>query len=73
MGFDISVSPALSMFKDCDDIYSYALEPVNWAVQAGLLEGVENNLLLPKGTATRAQFATVLVRFCQLLSALEIA
>ncbi len=72
-GIDISVSPAVSMFKDCDDIYSYALEPVNWAVQAGLLEGVENNLLLPKGTATRAQFATVLVRFCQLLSALEIA
>jgi hypothetical protein len=37
---------------------------VEWAVGAELINGMDGNLK-PKGTATRAQVATILMRFCE--------
>jgi hypothetical protein len=37
---------------------------VTWAVNAGLLQG-SNNMLTPKNNTTRAQSATILMRFCE--------
>ena len=37
---------------------------MDWAVNAGLLNGTGAAMLDPKGTATRAQAAAMLQRFC---------
>ena len=61
-GYDVSASADLSGFPDAGDIQSYAKEALSWAVAEGLL-GFEDDSLQPGGTATRAQIATILMRF----------
>ncbi|WP_312612147.1 S-layer homology domain-containing protein [Oscillibacter sp.] len=51
-------------FADYDSISEYALPALGWSVNAGLMQGSDNNLM-PSGSATRAQVATILQRFCQ--------
>ena len=36
-----------------------------WAVENGIIQGMTETTLVPKGTATRAQVATILMRYCQ--------
>lgn len=50
-------------FQDADQVSSYASEAVCWAVETGIMNGNEQNFLDPKGTATRAQVASILTRF----------
>ena len=64
-GYDVSVSADLSGFPDADQIQSYATEALSWAVAEGLLQGFEDDSLQPQSTATRAQIATILMRFCE--------
>ena len=64
-GYDVSASADLSGFPDADQIQSYAAQALSWAVAEGLLQGFEDDTLRPQGTATRAQIATILMRFCQ--------
>jgi hypothetical protein len=52
-------------FKDSAKISAYAAEAMNWAVGAGLLNGNDDNTLNPGGNATRAEVATILMRFCE--------
>lgn len=52
----------LSEFKDVDTISGYALDAMNWAVEAGILAG-DNGNLKPTDNATRAEFATMIMRF----------
>ena len=63
MGYDVSASVDLSGFPDAGDIQSYATQALSWAVAEGLLQGFEDDSLQPGGTATRAQIATILMRF----------
>lgn len=53
----------LSDFADANRISPYAQPAMSWAVAKGLLVGTSTTTLSPKGTATRAQLATVLMRF----------
>ena len=62
-GADVSASGDLSGFVDSANVSSWAADAVKWAVGSGLVNGVEGNALAPKGTSTRAQAATVLMRF----------
>lgn len=55
----------LNDFADQNQIGSYARTAVCWAVEAGILRG-STRLLNPQGTATRAQVAAILSRFCKL-------
>ena len=55
---------AIREFADYDSISEYALTALGWSVNAGLMQGSDNNLM-PAGSATRAQVATILQRFCQ--------
>ncbi|MPM52971.1 hypothetical protein SDC9_99735 [bioreactor metagenome] len=55
---------AVREFADYDSISEYALAPLGWSVNAGLMQGSDNNLM-PAGSATRAQVTTILQRFCQ--------
>ena len=64
-GYDVSKTADLSGFKDVSDVSGYALEAMRWANAAGLINGVGANTLNPKGDATRAQAAALLMRFCQ--------
>ena len=51
-------------FKDSDSVSSRAGEGVKWCVAAGILNGSDNKLD-PQGSATRAQAAAMLQRFCE--------
>ena len=62
-GADVSASGDLSGFVDSANVSSWAADAVKWAVGSGLVNGVEGNALAPQGTSTRAQAATVLMRF----------
>lgn len=53
----------LASFSDAGKISSYAIDAVNWAVGEGLISGVGNNTLAPQNSATRAQVATILMRY----------
>ena len=64
-GYDVSARVDLSAYPDADQIQSYAAESVAWAVAEGLIQGFEDNTLRPAGNATRAQIATILMRFCE--------
>ena len=56
----------LSQFRDRDDISSWALSSLEWANGAGLINGMGDGTLDPKGTATRAQLAQILYNFSKL-------
>jgi len=55
----------LPPFADSRDISSYALKPMNWAIDKGLINGTGGGKLSPRNTATRAQIATILARYLQ--------
>lgn len=63
--YDVSTSGNITSFSDAAQISSYAESPMSWAVSTGLISGVGNNTLAPKGNATRAQAATILMRYCE--------
>lgn len=63
-GYDVSKSAALTAFSDADKVSGYAAEAMQWAVAEGLLQG-SNGKLNPQGSATRAQVATILMRFME--------
>lgn len=63
-GYDVSKSTALTGFSDADKVSGYASEAMQWAVAEGLLQG-SNGKLNPQGSATRAQVATILMRFME--------
>ena len=53
----------LAAFTDAGSISAYATDAVNWAVGEGLISGVGNSTLAPQNSATRAQVATILMRY----------
>ena len=64
-GYDVTGSADLSGYADADSVSGWAEYAMQWAVDAGLISGVGNNTLNPQGSATRAEIATILMRFCQ--------
>jgi uncharacterized protein YkwD len=54
----------LSQFPDASNVSSYAVDALRWAVGQGLINGM-NGSLNPQGNATRAQVATIMMRFCE--------
>lgn len=61
-GYDINKNASLETFADSNLISDYALPAMNWAVSSGLIGGRENQVLDPKGFASRAEVATILSR-----------
>lgn len=49
-------------FADAPDHLNWAHAGIDYCVEQGFMNGVENNLFLPNGTMTRAQFVTILYR-----------
>lgn len=65
MDTDVSDDP-LAEFADADDVQGWAEDAKVWAVYSGLITGT-NRGLEPRGTASRAQAATILMRFVPML------
>ena len=63
-GYDVSAAADLSGYPDAGKVQPYAQEAMSWAVAEGIVEGMDGNLN-PAGNATRAQIATILMRFCE--------
>lgn len=61
---DVSKRENLMKFTDENQISSYAHEALQWAHAQGLILGKGGNLD-PKGNATRAEIATVIMRFIE--------
>jgi hypothetical protein len=55
-------------FTDADQASSYAVEALLWANEIGILKGYPNGSLNPKGYATRAEAAHIVMDFVQILS-----
>lgn len=55
----------LSAFTDSASVSRYAAEAMRWAVGAGIVNGMDGKLN-PQGEATRAQMATMLMRYAKL-------
>lgn len=70
-GLDVSAAADLSAFHDCSAIAAYAAEALGWAVAAGLIQGVSEELLQPNGSCDRAQLAAVLTRLYAFMELLE--
>ncbi len=62
-GYDVSGRGDLSAFRDGDSVGFWAVNGLSWALDAGLMAGMGNSTLAPQGEATRAQIATILMRF----------
>ena len=70
-GTDVSVGEDTNLlsYKDFQSVGQYAVPALQWAVGSGLVSGTSNDTLSPKGTATRAQAAVILVRFIGMAAA----
>ena len=62
---------ALDGFEDASRVSAYAVDPMRWAVSKGLIQGVTDTQLSPQGKTTRAQIATILMRFVKLMANVE--
>ena len=64
-GYDVTASADLSTYTDAASVSSYAVSAMQWAVGEGLINGITDTTLVPGGSATRAQVAAILMRFCE--------
>ncbi len=53
------------LFRDADEISSYAFESVMLCQKAGLIQGRSDRYFAPRDTATRAEVAQILMNLCQ--------
>lgn len=67
-GLDVSVKGDLSSCRDSASISPWAKDAVSWANASGLLIGMETDTLNPLGTASRAEAATLLMRYIEDIS-----
>ena len=65
-GFDTDLYDSLAAYTDADTVSGWELDAFRWAVAAGVIKGISPTLLSPKTEATRAQVATMLMRFSRL-------
>ena len=67
LGYDLPKTLQAVTFADNAQISSWAKNAVRTMQQAGILAGKNGNKFDPKGTATRAEIATVLRRFVEIV------
>ena len=65
-GKSVEEKADLSEFSDYSEVSEWAVDAFAWANKASLINGVGKKNLAPKATATRAQVATILMRYVKL-------
>ncbi|GAB6114417.1 S-layer family protein [Agathobaculum butyriciproducens] len=65
--YDVSVGEDTNIlsYDDAQSISTYAIPAIQWACGAGVVTGKFGSKLDPKGNATRAEVAAMLMRFCE--------
>lgn len=56
-------SDMLNDFTDSDKVSDYAVNAMKWALENGIISGESDTTLNPKGNATRAQMAAMIMRY----------
>lgn len=64
-GYGTTASFDLSAYGDVSDVSAWAISAMQWACGKDIINGTSPTTLAPQGTATRAQAATMLQRFCE--------
>ena len=68
-GHDTEARADLGTYPDAGKVHDYAYDAFSWANAEGLITGTTGNdgtlKLAPRASATRAQVATILMRFCE--------
>ena len=54
-------------FSDGADVSAWANEAIHWMTMKQVIQGMDGGKLAPQSDATRAQIATIFMRFCALL------
>ncbi len=65
MKYQADSTAGLDKFTDAASVSDWAETAMKWAVGAGLISGRTATTIVPGGTATRAEAATLLMRFAQ--------
>lgn len=68
---DTADIPDLSRYTDADTISDWAKEGVAWAIASGIITGTSQTTISPTMPATRAQTATVVMRYCEKVSSVS--
>ena len=67
-GKNVSGTGDLSAYPDGNEVSGWAEDAMCWAVEKGIIGGLQTEkavILMPQGNATRAQVATIFMRFIQ--------
>ncbi len=62
---DVSGRADISNYQDRNEISNYALTAMQWACDAGIINGISTTVLSPKGTTTRAQVAQMFKEYLE--------
>ena len=64
-GIDVSVGEDTNIldYNDALEVSGWAVTAMQWAVGAGVINGKDNGILDPKGTATRAEVAQIVMNY----------
>ncbi len=63
--YDVSATVSLDAYTDASKVSDWAFRAMQWANAEGLITGRTPTTLVPDGTATRAETATILMRFME--------
>ncbi|MCI7180519.1 MAG: S-layer homology domain-containing protein [Schaedlerella sp.] len=65
-GYDTGTKADFSKFSDASKVSGFAEEAMQWAVGTGIITGKDNGTRLdPQGNASRAECATIIMRFVE--------
>ncbi len=65
---DVSKRADLTAYSDAGETSAWALDALKWAKATGLMSGRSESVMAPKGTATRAEAATILMNYLKSIS-----
>lgn len=65
-GYNVSTRADLSKYSDASKISSWAKDQVSWAVSRGIINGMTETTIVPRGSATRAQAAQIIMTYTKL-------
>lgn len=63
--YDLTATASLSQFTDTTQLDQLSKTAFQWAITHGLVNGTSNTTLSPNSPLTRAEVATILMRFCE--------
>lgn len=68
-GVNTTAGGSLERFPDAGRVSDWAMEAMSWCVAEGIISGVGGMTLDPAGNATRAQVATIIMRYAEKFAA----